>query len=377
VIGTIRIGHFFGIEESIHWSWIFIFFFITGTFAEGILNQSFPEWTKAQLWSVALAISIVFFLSILLHELSHSLVARRFGIPVSSITLLIYGGVSNLTREPDNYRQEFWIAIVGPLTSLAIGGLFAIGWLVLGPISDGAANVSLRLAEINAMIGVFNMIPGFPLDGGRVLRSVFWGRKKDILAATRLASAVGQVVANLIMAAGVAAFIFVDWLSGIWLFLIGNFLRTSAFASYEQLFIDRVLKGIPVTQVARHDYEPISPDETVQTLVDEHLLAGQSRVFPVMAGEQLLGLITLSDIRRVPREDWAKTTVYRAMTPVDRLKTVGPSSQLPEVLALMATGDINQVPILDGRLLQGIVHRSDVLRYIQTRQQLGAGATTH
>jgi len=377
VIGTIRIGHFFGIDVSIHWSWIFIFFFVTGTFAEGILNQSFPNWTKGQLWSVALAISIVFFLSILLHELSHSLVARRYGIPVSSITLLIYGGVSNLTREPDNHRQEFWIAIVGPATSLAIAGLFAIGWVVLKPVSDGAANVSLRLAEINGMIGVFNMIPGFPLDGGRVLRSLFWGRKKDILAATRLASAVGQMVANLIMAAGVAAFIFVDWLSGIWLFIIGNFLRTSAFASYEQLFVDRVLKGIPAMQVARQDYEPISPDTTIQTLVDEHLLRGQARAFPVMAGEALLGLITLTDIRRVPREDWGKTTVYRAMTPTDRLKTVGPRSQLPEVLALMATGDINQVPILDGQILQGIVHRGDVLRYIQTRQQLGTGATTH
>lgn len=377
MIGSIRIGRFFGFEVSIHWSWIFIFFLVTATFAQGILNDSFPQWTTSQLWSVAAAISIVFFLSILFHEMSHSLVARRYGIPVTSITLFIFGGVSNLGKEPENGRQEFWIAIVGPLTSLAIAGIFAAGWLLLGWVDKGAANVSQRLAEINTAIGLFNLVPGFPLDGGRVLRSIFWARNKDIVTATRMASSVGQVVANLIMAAGVAMFIFVDWLSGVWFFLIGNFLRGSAFASYEQLFIDRVLKGIPASQVARKDFEPISPAMTIATLVEDHLLGGQSRCFPIMAGEELLGLITLTDIRRVPREDWPTLTVYRAMTPFDRLKTVGMKDELPAVLALMATGDVNQVPLMEGKLLRGIVHRSDVLRYIQTRRELGTGATTH
>jgi Zn-dependent protease len=377
LIGSIKIGHFFGIQVSIHWSWIFIFFFITGTFAEGILKDSFPDWTNGQLWSVALAISIVFFLSILFHELSHSLVARRYGIPVSGITLFIYGGVSNLTREPENNRQEFWIAVVGPLTSLAIAAVFAVAWLSLKSVSHGAANVSLRLAEINAMIGVFNMIPGFPMDGGRVLRSIFWARKHDILAATRLVAAVGQVVANLIMAAGVATFIFFDWLTGVWLFLIGNFLRGSAFANYEQMLLDHVLKGVPASRLARTDFEPIGPETNLASLVDDHLLAGQARCFPVMAGEELLGLVTLTDIRRVPRDEWPRTTVYRAMTPVDKLRTATPSMELPEVFVMMATGDFNQVPVLDGRLLKGIIHRSDLLRYIQTRQELGTGATSH
>jgi Zn-dependent protease/CBS domain-containing protein len=377
VIGTIKIGRFIGFDVNVHWSWIFIFFLVTGTFAEGILDDSFPEWTGFQRWSVGALISIVFFLSILLHELSHSIVARRYKLPVTSITLFVFGGVSNLGKEPDSAGQEFWIAIVGPLTSLAIAGLFAIGYVALDPLEEGAANVSLNLAAINVAIGVFNLVPGFPLDGGRVLRSLFWSRKRDQLSATKIASRVGQVVANLIMASGVIFFLLGEFVSGLWFFLIGNFLRSASAASYEQLFMETVLKGVPANVVAKQDFVPISPEVTVSELVEDHVLAGQGRAYPVMAGEELLGLITLTDTRHVPREDWQKVTVYRAMTPLSKLQTVSTSDELSHVLSIMATNDINQVPMLEGRLLKGIIHRGDVIRYIQTRQEIGAGATTH
>ncbi len=377
VIGGIRLGRIFGIEISIHWSWVFLIVLLTITYGT-LLNEYISGWTNLQLGAVGFAVALIFFTSVLLHELSHSLVARRYGIPVSTITLFIFGGVSNLTKEPESAKQEFWIAIVGPLTSLLLAALFGIGFVVFHPLVYEVGVVFAILGVNSALIGFFNLVPGFPLDGGRVLRSFFWSRNRSILEATRLASRIGELVAYLIMGLGIVAFLaFGDWISLIWFFLIGNFLRGASAASYEQLFVEKVLKGIPASTVARQDYIAVRPDETVQQVLDEHVLTGHGRCFPIMAGEELLGLVTLTDIRKVPRDDWATTTVYRVMTPIDKLKTVGLRDDLAGVLLIMATNDVNQVPMMDGRWLRGLIHRSDVIRYIQVRQALGAGATTH
>ena len=211
MVGTFRIGKVFGFEISIHWSWLLIFLLITWTFANSTLEEFYPDWTSARRWIVGSAVSIIFFLSILAHEMSHSIVARRYGIGVSSITLFVFGGVSNLTKEPENSRQEFWIAIVGPLASFLMALIFAIAWYLLKPIEEGAAGVAVHLAAINLAIGIFNLVPGFPLDGSRVLRSVFWARKRNIVDATRLASTIGQGVAFAIMALGAW---YSSWASG-------------------------------------------------------------------------------------------------------------------------------------------------------------------
>ena len=374
--GTFRIARIFGIDISLHWSWAFIFALVTWTFAEGILDTTFPEWGSAQRWIVGAVVALVFFSSILLHELSHSVVARRFGIPVSSITLFVFGGVSNLRKEPESARQEFLIAVVGPLTSFGMAAVYGIGYLVLHGIETGVADVSANLAFINAAIGVFNLIPGFPLDGGRVLRSVFWARDRNILDATRLASRIGEYVAYTFMGIGFLMFFFVDVISGIWLFLIGNFLRGASAASYEQVFVDSALRGVPATVVVRHDYVAISPDQTIDDLVQHYFLAGHGRCLPVMAGDELLGIVTLSDVRKVPRDDWKTATAHRCMTPAAVLKTVGPGDDLAKVLALMATNGLNQIPVMERRLLLGLIERSDIISYIQIRQAIGASVAT-
>lgn len=371
--GTFRIGRIVGIDVSLHWSWAFIFVLVTWTFAEGILDTTFPGWSIAQRSIVGAAIALIFFSSILVHELSHSVVARRFGIPVSSITLFVFGGVSNLGKEPENARQEFWIAIVGPLTSFAMAALFGAGYLILDGIESGVADISANLAFINTAIGVFNLVPGFPLDGGRVLRSVFWARDRNILDATRLASRVGVYVAYTMMAIGFLTFFFVNPVSGIWLFLIGNFLRGVSAASYEQLFVEKTLKGIPAALVAKQDYTPVSRDLSVEDLVEHHFLAGHGHCLPVMAGEELLGLVTLTDVRKVPRDDWATIRAHRVMTPLADLKTVGLNDDLAKVLALLAADSLNQIPVVEGRLLRGVIKRSDVIAYIQMRQAIDAG----
>ena len=366
--GTFKIGRIFGFEINVHWSWLFIFVLLTATFSE----QFFQEWTWQRRWIVGATVSLIFFVSILLHEMSHSVLARRYGIPVSSITLFIFGGVSNLSKEPENARQEFWIAIVGPLTSLVLAGTFGIAYIVLDPLQGHVADIALQLAAINLSIGIFNLVPGFPLDGGRVLRSLFWARKRNILDATKLASSVGVIVAYVIMGLGVFFFLS-NPVMGIWFFLIGNFLRTSASASYQQLVVDTVLKGVPANVVLRTDFQPLDPTLTLAELVDNHLLGGNTRYFPVMAGQEILGLVTLTDLRKVPREDWGKTTVYRAMTPLSRLRTVGPRDELMTVLQMMATADVNQVPMLDNQILLGFIERGDVLRYMQVRRELSSG----
>ena len=234
--------------------------------------------------------------------------------------------------------------------------------------------MSILLHEMSHSL--LDLVPGFPLDGGRVLRSVFWAQRRSLLEATRLASGVGQMVAYLLMGAGVIVFVSADLLTGIWFFLIGNFLRGASVASYEQLFMDTVLKGIPASRIARADFVAIPPDLTIGGLVEGHVLAGHGRCFPVTAGEELLGLITLTDLKKVPREEWGTTTVYRAMPPFSRLKTAGPLDDLPKVLAQMAADDVNQVPFVEGNLLRGLIHRADVIRYIQVRQEIGTGDTT-
>jgi Zn-dependent protease/CBS domain-containing protein len=372
MLSSFKIGKVFGIEIGVHWSWIFIFGLITYSFADkaGILHQYIPEWSAERRWIVSGIIALIFFSSILLHELSHSLVAKAKGIPVRGITLFVFGGVSNLGREAESAAEEFQIAIVGPLTSLAIGAVFAMLWAGLRNPAPNASAIAGYLAFINGMLAAFNMLPGYPLDGGRVFRSLVWARNRNQLRATRVAARTGEGVAYLLMAAGAVVFFFAP-ISGIWFFLIGLFLRNASASSYEQLLLQTTLEGVSVMELARSDYTPVSPDMTVDVLVDGHMLAGHGRAYPVLAGQELLGLITLTDVRKLERERWPETSVYRAMTPIERLHTVSRTETAMHVLQLMAQWDVNQVPVLDGRLLVGIISRGDILRHIQMRREVG------
>lgn len=371
MLSSIKIGKIAGIEIGVHWSWVFIFALITWSFAGsgGILHEFFPAWTDAQRWSVGVIVAIIFFASILLHELSHSLVAKSKGIPVNGITLFVFGGVSNLGREAQSASEEFQIAVVGPLTSLAIGALFAVLWVTLqGPAPEVAA-IAGYLAFINGVLALFNMLPGFPLDGGRVLRSILWARNRNLLRATRTAARTGEGVAYVLMAAGAIQFFF-NPLGGVWMFLIGMFLRSASASSYEQMLLQTTLAGVSAREVARTDYVAVSPDVTVARIVSEHMLAGHGRSYPVTAGDELLGLFTLTDAQRLERDQWETTTVFRAMTPFERLRTVGPEEDAIHVLQIMSEADVNQVPVVEGRLLRGIVTRGDVLRVIQVRRMM-------
>jgi Zn-dependent protease/CBS domain-containing protein len=369
---SFKIGKIAGIEIGVHWSWLFIFVLITWSFANGILEQFFPEWSEARRWAVGVLVAVIFFASILLHELSHSLVAKARGIPVKGITLFIFGGVSNLGREAQSAGEEFQIAIVGPLTSLAVGAVFAIIWVSLRVPWPDVAAIAGYLAFINGVIAAFNMLPGFPLDGGRVFRSIVWWRNRDLLRATRTASRVGAFVAYALMAGGALQFVLWNPIGGVWMFLIGLFLRNASSTSYEQMVLQTALQGVSAAELARADFVPVSPETTVQHLVDGYMLVGRGRCYPVMAGEDLLGLVSLTDARRLDREQWPTTSVFRVMTPFERLHTVSPREDAMQVLQMMGEADVNQVPVLDGRRLLGMVSRGDILRLIQMRRAVGS-----
>ena len=367
---SIKLSRIFGIDIGIHWSWVFIFVIVTWTFATGILADNYPEWSDAQRWIGGAFIAGIFFLSILAHELSHAVVSNRSGLPVNSITLFVFGGVSNLTREPDTAGLEFKIAVVGPLTSLVLGGVFGAAWLALGPVNEGVADICGYLGIINASLAVFNMLPGFPLDGGRVLRAVVWSRNKNRLRATHTAARSGEWIAYGIMGIGVLESVLVSPFSGIWFLLIGFFLKNAAAASYAQLVVETTLSGIAVRDVMRTSTDTVAPDVSVEELVHDYVLRKNARCFAVIAAGEFAGLVTLTDVRKVAREEWPTTSVYRAMTPATRLHTVEPAESLTKVLQLMAVHDVNQLPVVEHRALVGMLDRADVMRFIQMHRDL-------
>jgi Zn-dependent protease/CBS domain-containing protein len=372
VQGSFRLFRIAGVDIEVHWSWLLVFVLLTWTLATGLFDQKFEDWSGAERWVAASATSIVFFGSILAHELSHSIMANRLGIPVRRITLFVFGGVSHLEGESRTPREEFLIAIAGPAASFAIAALLGVLAAILLQIFEPAAIVAAYLGGANAIIGVFNLIPGFPLDGGRVLRALLWKVTNGLLRATRLASWVGTVVAYGLMALGIVLMLLVDVISGLWLVFIGWFLRNAAESSYQQVLIRHLLGSVPVRALVDRSYEWVAPDMTLQILLDEHILPRSARCFAVTSGLGLGGIITVKDVRRFPKTAWPSTTVAQAMTPADRLVAISPERSLDEALHLMGKRNVHQLPVMENGTLVGFVTRADILRTVQMRVELGA-----
>jgi len=366
--GSVRLLRLFGFDILIHWSWLIIATLFTWSLAIGYLPDVYPAWDAGQRWVAAAITSLLFFSSVLVHELSHSVVARRRGLPVTSITLFVFGGVSSLGGEPRSAREEFWIAVVGPLTSFALAVLFGAVWLVARDQDVPAiAAVTGYLAFINVALGVFNLLPGFPLDGGRVLRSALWGAGGNMLAATRTAATVGKVVAGVLIGVGLLS-VFSGMFGGLWTAVIGWFLWNAADSSYQQLLVVNSLQGLTAGALAQRSDLRVPPDLTLQQFAEQYLLTHQQRAFFVgPEGGEAQGMITLTDLSRAPREAWGRTSVFRAMTPRERLITVTPRTPAAEALQMMAEHNVNQLPIVDGRDVTGLLTRAALIRAIQYR----------
>ncbi|MBI4320084.1 MAG: site-2 protease family protein [Chloroflexi bacterium] len=370
---SFRIGSLFDIDIGIHYSWLIVFALVTWSLAVGFFPQQFPGWSTEMYWTIGAISSLLLFASVLIHELSHSLVARREGMPVESITLFIFGGVSNIGKEAEGPQQEFLMAFVGPLSSLVLAVVFGAGWFLAPGINPQTQAILLYLALVNLLLALFNLIPAFPLDGGRVLRAILWWTSHSMFDATRIASMVGQGFAYLFIFGGLFWAFTGNIISGLWLMVIGWFLSNAADSSYRQVVQQQVLKGVHVQDMMTKEVQTVGPHVTLHELVENYILPHSIRALPVVADSRLLGIVTLSDVRHVPRERWDQTTVSQVMTPLDRLHVLRPDDDLGVALSSLGEQDLNQLPVVrEGRVV-GLVTRGHLIRYMQLKQELGGG----
>jgi Zn-dependent protease/predicted transcriptional regulator len=364
----LRIGSVFGVPIYIHATWLIIFMLITYSLATQFTGQH-PAWTPQRHWALGIITCILFFASVVFHELSHTLVAKLYRIPVESITLFIFGGVSRISREAATATQEFLIAIAGPLSSFVLAGAF---WLVARFFHGNELVVasSTWLWQVNVALAVFNLIPGFPLDGGRMLRGLSWALTKDFDRSTKIAANVGRFFAYLLILFGVFRVFHKDYVGGLWIAFIGWFLLSAARESYSMVTIRHALMGVRAQDIMSSDVPTVERNISIEDYANEVMRTG--RRFHIVTGAGApVGLVTLHSGREVPRDEWANTSIQAVMMPIDRVHWATPEESALAVLARLQDADINQMPVRSGDHIVGVIGRDTILRALQTRLQLG------
>lgn len=370
----IKLFRVFGIQIGLHYSWLLIAVLVVLSLA-GQFGVTNPQWGPTMIWGLAILTALLFFAAIVVHELSHAMIAKLRGLPVKSITLFALGGVAQIEREASDAKTEFWMGIVGPITSAIIGavclaGAFAFGWDPAGSHQSPAASMLGWLGVINVALAVFNMIPGFPLDGGRVLRAIIWGITGNASQATRIAARVGQGIAFLFILVGLFRFFNGAGFGGLWLAFIGWFLLDAARSSYVQHEMVHLLRGVQVGDVMTKECPTVKGDLNLQTFVDDYLLRSGQRCFLVEEDGNNIGLVTAHQVKDVDRDQWPHMTVGSAMLPLSKLHAVKPGTSVSDALETMSREDVNQLPVISNTHLAGIVSRGHILRLLQTRAEL-------
>jgi Zn-dependent protease len=363
-----RLGQVFGIPIYLHPSWLIIFFLITFSLSTQF-KADHPSWGPQQHLALGIITSILFFASVIFHELSHSMIARHYQIQVDSITLFIFGGLARIQRDPASAKQEFNIAIAGPLSSLFLGGCF---WLVFHYWhgNEMATAATRWLWEINVILAVFNLVPGFPLDGGRILRGIAWGITGNFARATRIASTAGKFFAYLMILFGIGQAMTGNWVGGIWTAFIGWFLLSASQESVAQVAIRNTLTGVRAEDIMTHDIPTVTREISLEEYVHEVLRTGL-RCHIVLGAGNPVGLVTLKAVRAIPRDEWANTSIQAAMLPIDRIHSALPDESALGILERMQTEDINQMPVVSEGHVVGMIARDTILRVLQTRIQAG------
>jgi len=368
----LRVG---GIQIVIDYSWFVIFFLVMYTMAENYFPQTERQrFTTPQFWLMGLVGATLLFISVLLHELAHSFVALWQGIRVNSIRLFIFGGVAQVSSEPGSGRSEFLIALAGPATSLVLALLFGAVSIV-AYIAGGArvvAAIAQYVAIANFILGLFNMIPGFPLDGGRILRAILWDRWNDMARATRVVSQIGNAFALFLMVLGVLQFFVTQsLLSGLWLVFIGLFMKQSALGSYQAVVVKAALSGVPVSQVMTENVVTVDWLTPIDELVREYIYKHQFTHFPVFNRDELVGMVSLGQVKSVPKEVWVFKQVRDLMTPLDDVPVLKPADDAVEALTRMASPESGPMLVLEEGRLVGIVSRRDIMNLFRIKSDLG------
>lgn len=366
----IKLGKLFGIEIGLHYSWFLIAVLIVFSLTDQFHSTN-PNWGDGLILIISLATAVLFFVSLLLHELAHSLVASTHGIPVREITLFALGGVSQIEKNPTSAKLEFWMAFVGPLTSAVIGGICLGLMQVLGGRSSALPGVAMLewLGYINLALAVFNLIPGYPLDGGRVLRSLIWWKTGNQESSTRAAARVGEVVAMLFILLGIFRFFTGAGFSGLWIAFIGWFLLQAARESRMRVGFTHALEGARVEDAMSRDCVTVDGWLNVQNFVDDYLLHSTHQCFLVNSHGEVKGMVTPNEIRAIDRGRWPYTTLEDIMVPIENLQAVTPTTPLASALEMMGRMGLNQLPVMVQGHLEGILSRAQVASYLETRMQ--------
>ena len=360
--GSLKIATVMGIPIRVHFSWLIIFGLITWSLSTFYFPKAAPFMPARLYWVSGAAAALMLFVSVALHELSHSFVALRYKLPISNITLFIFGGVAQMTGEPPSAKVEFRMAIAGPLSSIVLAGVF---FAVYSVLADEVLRALFGyLAELNLVLGIFNLIPGFPMDGGRVVRAFLWSRSNDYFYATRKASSYGQKIALGFIILGVFS-IFAGLSGGLWLMLIGWFLYTAAQASYQQASLQEVLKGIKVENLMVRDFVNIPPGMTVSEVVNNYFLHYGYGGFPVTEDGGFLGFVTMKEVKDVPRDKWKDTTVSEILIPHSRRWEISGDSDAMKALELMINEDKGRLLVTENGKIAGIITRNGIAKYMQ------------
>ena len=374
---SIRLGRIFGIDIGLHYSWGIIALLIVVSLAGHFHNLN-PLWTAGLRWSLAAVTALLFFASILAHELSHAAVARARGIEVKSITLFALGGVANIERESSDAASEFWTAIAGPITSVVLGLLFLgiariAGWQPDAGTPPSPLWVGLVwLGYINVALAIFNMIPGYPLDGGRVLRAVVWAINRDLTRATRIAAQVGQFIAIGFIVFGFFRFFYAGAFGGLWLAFIGWFLAEAAAASHANVEVSAALADTRVGDVMSRDCPLVEENMNLRTLAEDHILRTGRHCFVVVHNGRQSGFVTIDALKKIDRNKWPFTMVGQVARRFEQLLTVSPETPLRRALELMAQDNVTELPVVSNGEFVGLVSRGRVVEFMQTQQELKA-----
>ena len=384
----IRLGTIGGVEVLLDWSLLIIFMLITVGLGSGLFAQWHPDWGPAVTWITAMAAAVTFIVSVLVHELSHAWVGRARGVEIRRITLFVFGGMAQMEGEPRRWQDEFWMAIVGPLTSALIGVVSIVaGSLLAGDVRLEPGNLEAAIAAlgpvptllfwlgpVNLVLALFNLVPGFPLDGGRVLRAGLWGLFGDLRRATRWAAAAGRAFAAILILAGFAMMLGftipafgTGLVGGLWLALIGWFLNNAAIASVRQQQWHAALADVPVRRVMRTDVTTVGPDVSVSELVDGYLMTSGQRSFPVLDGRRFVGSIGIDDVRSVPRERWGTMAVADVMQPAAKLATLAPDDAALVAMSALNRQGGSEIPVVTpgNRELVGLLTHDNMLKWLE------------
>ncbi len=359
--GGWKVATLMGIPIRVHFSWLIVFGLLTWLLSSRYFPQVIPDLPFMSYWISGILAALLLFASVAFHELAHSYVAKRYHLTIESITLFIFGGVAQLKGDPPHPRAEFWIAIAGPLSSFFLSAVF---FLTMLNTVGGVRALFAYLAQINLMLGLFNLIPGFPMDGGRVLRSAIWRKKKDYFYATQKASTIGRGIALFFIFFGLFS-IFTGGPGGLWLMLVGWFLFSAAQASYQQSTLQEVLSGVKVKDIMVQEMQTVAPSMTLERVVDDYFLKYGYGGFPVVEDGKFLGILTLKEVKDVPREHWGRRRVAEVYVPHEKRWEISPEAEVTQALELMIKEDKGRIVVTDRDRIIGLITRNGIARYIQ------------